>query len=255
MRLTLMAGCVARTPFRTQVEAASRAGFAGITTWPNIWRHAREKGGLTLRDMRRMLEDHGLVLEQVEAVPEWPPSEETIAICTELGGGMVVGMRLATGPLDLGKEADAVARFVELAATYSVSAAIEFVAFSSIPDAATAWNLIERSGSDAALVVDLCHHRRGGGQDAALLAVPPGRIASVQLADGPMRVPDDLLHEASMGRQWPGEGDLGVAGFVDLLKAHGVNGNLGLELHRPEFSDWETGRLIARLAEATRPFL
>lgn len=250
-----MAGCVARTPFREQVEAASRAGFVGITTWPNIWRHAQVKGGFSLRDMARMLDDNGLRLEQVEAVPEWPPSEETIATCAALGGGIVVGMRLAASPLELAREAEIVAGFAELAAGYGVRTAIEFVAFSGIPDVATAWTLIQLSGSDTGLVVDLCHHRRSGKGDSALLAISPDRIVSIQLADGPAKAPDDLLHEASMARQWPGEGDFGAADFVRALRVRDVDANLGLELHRPEFAALGADRVITRLAAATRPFL
>lgn len=252
MRHTLMAGCVARTPFRDQVEAAGRAGFSGISTWPNIWRHARAKGGLSLRDMRAMLEDNGLALEQVEAIPEWPPNEEVIAVCAELGGGMVVAMRFGDMPLDLAREADTLARFAALAGTYSLRAAIEFVAFSTIPDAVTAWRLVELSGSDAALVVDLAHHRRGGGDDAALFAIPPDRIASIQLADGPAQAPEDLLQEASTGRLWPGEGDFGVAGFVNALKARGVEASIGLELYQPAFAAVDASQLIGQLEKEGR---
>src|SRR3954469_3545310 len=70
-RLTLMAGCLPRTPFRDQVAAAVHAGFDSLTGWPNVWRHAQRKDGLTLADMRDLLQDNGLVLTDVDACSDW----------------------------------------------------------------------------------------------------------------------------------------------------------------------------------------
>ena len=55
--LVLYAGCMARLAFGDFVSAAADAGFDAITVWPNTWRHAMEKEGLTLAQMRAVLDD------------------------------------------------------------------------------------------------------------------------------------------------------------------------------------------------------
>lgn len=252
-RLTLMAGCVARTPFRTQVEAAARAGFQAITTWPNIWRHARERQCLSLRDMRTLLDDNGLVLTEIEGIRDWPPGNETLDVCAELAGQTVVAMLLDPAPYDLAQEVERFVGFAEAAQSRGLRPAIEFVAFGGIADAATAWRVIEQSGSaEAGIVIDLCHHVRSGGDDAALLAIPPERIVSVQIADGPAIAPPDLLEEATYGRMWPGEGAFDISGFVAMLASRGVRANGGLELYHRDFAAREPEEVIRQLAVAGR---
>jgi 4-hydroxyphenylpyruvate dioxygenase len=255
-RMILMAGCVARTPFRTQVEAAAKAGFDGLTIWPNIWRHATTRGGMTLRDMRALLDDNGLVLTDVEGIPEWPPGSAQLDACAELGGQRVVAMQLDPGPFDLAREADRFASFDEAARSHGLKTAVEFVSFGGLTDAATAWRLVQLSGSpDAGIVVDLAHHVRSGRNDAALFAIPPARIVAVQLADGPAAAPADIRQEATFGRFWPGEGDFDVAGFLARLATHGAHADVGLELYHPDFAMRDPDELIAEIAARTRALL
>lgn len=255
-RLTLMAGCVARVPFRTHVEAAARAGFEAITIWPNIWRHAVSKGGLSLRDMRKVLDDNGLALTDVEGVMQWPPGSEHLEVCAELGGERVVAMQLDPGPFDLPREAERFALFDEAAQAHGVKTAVEFVAFGGLRNASTAWRLIELAGSpEAGIVLDIAHHIRAQGTDAELNAIPAERIVTIQLADGPASPPDDLVQEATFGRMWPGEGVFDVSGFMGRLSQRGVRANVGLELYQPEFATRDPYALIEELARRTRACL
>lgn len=247
-----MAGCVTRVPFRTQVEAAARAGFEAITIWPNIWRHA-VKSGLSLRDMRMMLDDNGLALTEVEGVMQWPPGPEHLEACAELGGERVVAMQLDPGPFDLPREAERFALFDEAAHAHGVKTAVEFVAFGGLNKASAAWRLIELSGSpDAGIVLDIAHHLRGRGPDQDLNAIPAERVVTIQLADGPANPPDDLAQEATYGRMWPGEGEFDVAGFLRKLSQRGVRANVGLELYQPEFAARDPYELIEELARRTK---
>ena len=254
-RHVLMAGCLARTPFRVLVEAAGKTDFEGITIWPSMWRHALVKEGLSLRDIRALLDNAGLQLEQVEAIRDWPPKDDSLAVCAELGARFVVAMRMDCSSIDLAREADLFGKFAERCNAFGVRPAIEFVAFSGIPDAATAWAIIQQSDSDkAGIVVDLCHHVRGGGSDEALFAIPPERIVSIQLADGPAQAPADLADEAANGRLWPGEGDFNVAHFVQKLHDAGVRASGGIELYRPDFLLHKPIDVIRRLEAEGRPF-
>ena len=56
MELCFFAGFLPRTPFTQLVPAAASAGFTSMTLWPNVWRHARKKAGLTFAQMRGILD-------------------------------------------------------------------------------------------------------------------------------------------------------------------------------------------------------
>jgi sugar phosphate isomerase/epimerase len=108
---------------------------------------------------------------------------------------------------------------------------------------------VEKSGRpNAGLIVDLWHHIRGGGDDAALARVAPDRIYTVQFSDGPAKPPNDLAQEAMFHRCWPGEGDFNLTGLLRLLNAMGASAALGPELYQPSFADRNPAHVIQALA-------
>jgi sugar phosphate isomerase/epimerase len=263
---TFMAGCLARTPFREQIAGAAAAGFEAITIWPNIWRHAMAKDRLSIAEMRAMLDDHGLVLTDVDAYRDWGPPrtsesgvfgpmkrgfplDECLDVLAALGGRTLVAVHLTDTPFNWDRD---VAEFVQIcdkAAERGLRVGIEFVPFSNIPDVATAWSIVEKSGRpNAGLIVDLWHHIRGGGDDAALARVAPDRIYTVQFSDGPAKPPNDLAQEAMFHRCWPGEGDFNLTGLLRLLNAMGASAALGPELYQPSFADRNPAHVIQALA-------
>lgn len=265
---TFMAGCLARTPFREQVAAAAAAGFDAITIWPNIWRHAMLKDGLSIADMRAMLDAHGLVLTDVDAYRDWGPPrtsesgvfgpmkrgfslDECLDTLAALGGRTLVAVHLTDTPLNMDRDIAEFVRICDQAAERGLQVGIEFVPFSNIPDVATAWSIVESSGRpNAGLIVDLWHHIRGGGDDAALARVAPDRIYTVQFSDGPAKPPDDLVQEAMFHRRWPGDGDFNLSGLLRLLHDRGASAAIGPELYQPSFADRKPTEVIRALAAA-----
>jgi sugar phosphate isomerase/epimerase len=265
-----MAGCLARTPFRVQVAAASAAGFDSITIWPNIWRHARTPDALTLADMRAMLDDHGLTLTDADGCFDWVPvssatdsmrgpmrqrvpREEFFEVCAALGGTTVVAVHRTDAGLHPDRDIEGFAALCDDAARHGLRVALEFFPFSNVPDLGTAWRVVsEADRANGGLVVDLCHHVRSGRDDGLLARIPPDRIYTVQLADGPAAAPADLAAEAMYQRMMPGAGDFGVAGFVALLDAMGVRAPCGPELYSPSFDERPAGEVARQLYRALR---
>jgi sugar phosphate isomerase/epimerase len=250
-RPTFMAGCLARTPFRELVPAAASAGFASVTIWPNIWRHALRRDSLTLADMRAMLDGAGLTLTDVDACFDWVPAssapgpgpmrqrvarEEFFDVCVALGGTTVVAVHQTDAGLDLHRDVAGFAALCDDAAARGLRVVLEFVPFSNVPDLNTAWQIIDEAARpNAGLVLDLGHYVRSGRDDALLARIPPDRVYTVQLCDGPLAAPADLVHEAMYQRMMPGTGEFGVAAFVDQLHAMGVRASYGPELYQPSF--------------------
>src|SRR5215218_3680309 len=195
-----MAGSLPRTPFREQDAAASGAGFGGLTCWPNVWRHAQRRDGLSLAAMRSLLDDHGLVLTDIDSVSDWAPPvdgsagplpggasrREAIEVASALGATTLVAVHSVGGSLVVDRDVEAFARLCDDAGEHGLRVALEFFPFSGVPDLTTALAVLRQAGrSNAGLVVDVWHLARSGGKPEDLRQIPPGWVHTVQLADGP----------------------------------------------------------------------
>jgi sugar phosphate isomerase/epimerase len=249
--LDLYAGCLPATPFRSFVAAAEDAGFDGISVWPLMYRRAQSREGLEPATMRAIVLDAGLHVTELDACFDWIEPEEGTEpgrewardqffdAANQLGADTVVAAaRMNSTHLDLDTAVEGFADLCDDAARHGLRISLEFVAFSAIPDAATAWRIIDAAGRDnAGLVVDIGHHVRSGGDESVLRRIPPERIYTVQLVDGPADAPTDLFDEAQWHRADPGEGDFDVAGVLQRLAADGVRARIGPEIYRAGWSE------------------
>ncbi len=267
-----MAGCLPRTSFREQVAAAAKAGFAAMSIWPNIWRHAQAKDGLSLADMRMMLDDNGLALTDVDGCRDWTPPpriepdrlgpirhgpsrQECFDVCAALGGATIAVAHFSDPPIEFDRDAAAFARLCDDAAAYGLRVGLEFVAFSDVSDAGAAWWIVEAAGrANGGLVIDLWHHAHGAGHgdDALLRQIPPERIFTVQYADGLLQPAHSLIEETMFHRAMPGEGELDVLGFLRTLRAMGVRAPWGPELYRRSFEPCPPIEVARQLADSAR---
>ena len=82
--LVLCAGTLARASFRERVEAASAAGFAGISLFLADYHEAREEGHSDA-DLRALLADHGIAVAELDALLRWIPGTELGASANDTG--------------------------------------------------------------------------------------------------------------------------------------------------------------------------
>ena len=243
-----------------------------MSIWPNIWRHAQVKDGLSLADMRVMLDDNGLVLTDVDGFRDWTPPprigpdrfgpirggpsrQECFDVCAALGGTTIVVVHFSDPPIQFDRDIAAFAQLCDDAAAYGLRVALEFVAFSDVSDAGTAWRIAEGAGrANGGLVVDLWHHVHGAGHgdDALLRRIPPERIFTVQYADGPRQPAHSLIAETMFHRAMPGEGALDVLGFLRKLRAMGVHAPWGPELYQQSFEHRPPIEVACELAASAR---
>ena len=242
--LVLCNVAMATVPFAAFVEAASAAGFDGISLLGRSHRRATQRDGLSDAEMRRLVEDNGLVVTDVEAVGDWlgPPPDDQPAflhhvypvetyldVAAALGARTVVAVHFgAPAPLD--RAAERFAALCDSAADRGLQVALEFPAFGTIADVATAWEVSRLADRpNAGVLVDLWHHRRGGNDDEALRMLDGSRIYSVQLSDAagdPVGPPlEDVMH-----RCLPGAGDFGVVDHLRTLDDLGVRAPIGIEV-------------------------
>src|SRR5699024_3540672 len=70
--LILCAGTVLETSFRQRVRIAAETGFTGIGLRISDLHQSREEN-LTLPDMRRILDDYGIVVAEIDSLTQWMP--------------------------------------------------------------------------------------------------------------------------------------------------------------------------------------
>ena len=117
---------------------------------------------------------------------------------------------------------------------HGLRVALEFVPFTGVPDLPAALRVLDKAARpNAGLVVDLGHHARSGGAPEDLRSVPPELVYTVQLVDGPLQAPDDLLDEAMFHRQLPGRGALPLLADLRALADIGVRAAVGPEIFAP----------------------
>src|SRR5665213_748357 len=113
------------------------------------------------------------------------------------------------------------ATFCEAAATYGLTADLEFMPWTAVPDANTALRIVTGAASpNGRILVDALHAARSTTTLADLAAIPRHRLSYAQLCDAPAGIPatvDGLIHTARCGRLLPGEGGIDLGGMLRQL--------------------------------------
>ena len=229
--LIITGATLGNPPFRTLVEAAATGGFAGLSIFPNeIYRPARE-AGLLPREMRGILQDHGLVVNDVDplicsgdpldagAGGMGKEAEQLLFEAgEELGATYINVVFMAAKPLVVEQAAEVFAGVCDRASEHGLIPYLEFVPFMSVADAITAWKVVEAAGRPASgIMVDSWHCFRGTTTEADLESIPGERILGIQLNDAPSKPMDDLVEETLHHRLIPGDGEIDLVALLQLL--------------------------------------
>ncbi len=108
-----------------------------------------------------------------------------------------------------------------------------------------AWNIVRAADHPAlGLLVDSFHTLALNDDPSGIADIPAEKLFFVQLADGP-RLQMDVLSWSRHFRNFPGQGQFPVAGFVKAVLASGYRGPLSLEIFNDEFRS-APARLMAR---------
>lgn len=88
-----------------------------------------------------------------------------------------------------------------------------------LPTLRNVWDVVrEVDQPNCGIVFDTWHFIRSGADMELLRAIPRGRIAHVQLADGPLQpTSEDLWQDAGHHRELPGDGELPILEMMQTL--------------------------------------
>jgi len=262
--LVLAAQTASTEDFQERVSAAAAAGFSGIGLRPRDYAAARAAGA-TVGDLRAVLDEHGVRVVELEVLHHWAmpgdvgersrvAEQRFYAMAEALGGRHL----MANSELP-GSAHDAAAPFAALcdrAAEHGLLVVIEFLPWTSVPDAGTAWEIARIADRpNGGVLVDSWHHFRGAADDAQLLAVPPERNMAVQIDDAAADPVGALYDDTVHNRLLPGQGTFDLVHFVQVLDAHGVRAPYSVEVLSDRQRALPAATAAARAGEATRQVL
>lgn len=104
------------------------------------------------------------------------------------------------------------AEFCRLARRYGLTADLEFMPWTKVPDLSTARRIVETADeANGGVLIDALHFDRSASTIEEVAAMPHGLVNYVQFCDGPAaydRSADGLIHVARSARLFPGEGGI-----------------------------------------------
>ena len=262
-------------PLQEQIKAVKQAGFHELTLHPFMIGHYIS-AGLSLKDMKSMLDDSGIRVSRLDPLTTWAPDwraynfsdDYTITVSmdplelfelSKIFGTKHISLNgmWKPGRYDINELTEFYARICEKALPYDLTCDIEPIPmWGGCPRLEDALEVINKSGAEnVGLVFDVTHFTRGGTPMEVLEHIPGDLIHSVQICDGLMPKPDHLsLEEECFNRMWPGEGGFNIGPIISLLDRIGGLRAVGPEvfanyagMHTP--GDWIVDKTISSFTQ------
>jgi sugar phosphate isomerase/epimerase len=217
-RLLLSAGTLVKASFSERVRAAREAGFDAISLFPQQYLAARRKEKLGVGDMREILAEHDVSLDEVDPLLDWfgPRASPSESLMMEMAEGLGArSINVATAFVsDRSQEeiCDCFGQVCERVAQYGLRADLEFLPWTGVNTLTSALNILAAVNQpNAGVMFDLWHFFNSGEQLDVLRNLEPhqaARITSLQLNDAPDSIADlrlakkwlylkDMLHNAA----------------------------------------------------------
>jgi sugar phosphate isomerase/epimerase len=267
---TLATGAVPHTEhdystasFRQRVAAAAAAGFKGFGIWHSDLAHTLER--LALRDMRRILDDHGMRHIELEFLSDWwfKDGERKIASDAHkhllLEAAEILGARhikvgdFLNTPCAMPQLIESFAALCQEARDYGTSILFELMPFAQINTLAGAVELVSCADApNGGIVLDLWHVVKLGIPYAEAARIPLRFLGAVEINDGTFTAPWDLVTDTTSHRRFCGDGEFDVRGFVTAILDAGYTGAWGIEVLNAQMRLWEPEKLAERAAMTTR---
>lgn len=229
-----------------KLAAIAGAGFDGVEIFEaDVLAYDGTPG-----DIGAMIRDHGLEIiafqpfRDFEGMPEpqrsrgFERAKRKFALMNELGARDIL-VCSNVSPLALGGIDRAAADLRELgdvAEGFDIRVGYEALAFGRhVYDYRDSWEIVRRADHPRiGLILDSWHILARKLPVGAITSIPADRITFVQVADAPA-MEMDLLQWSRHFRNFPGQGDMDVDGFMKALLATGYDGWISHEIFNDRF--------------------
>lgn len=226
--LSLAALTVLELPPVERVRCAAAAGFSHVSlrliaATPEERHHDVVGNPRLRRELQQALDDTGLRVLDVE-IFRLAPATDVAAFGPVLEGAEQFGARHLLVAGNDPEPQRLVQRYGDLcqrAARHGLTADLEFMPWTDVPDLHTAVQLLRQVDQpNAGLLVDAFHFSRSGSRLDDLAAVPRPWLHFMQLCVVPAAPPltlEAIRTEARTARRFPGEGELDLAALLQAL--------------------------------------
>lgn len=218
------------TPAQALAVAARQGyGWVGLRLWPNapggVHQALLEQPAL-LHEALAVQRDTGvgvLDLEIIRLGPEFDP--HTWDALYEAGAALKAKAILVAGDdPDTARLAANYARLCEVMAPFGMTADLEFMPWTAVPDARSALRTVQAAGmpANAGILVDALHVGRSHTTLDDIRALPRALLHYAQICDaeaGTHWSTEQMIHTARCQRLLPGEGSIDVRGLFEALPA------------------------------------
>lgn len=176
-----------------------------------------------LAEVQAALADTGVTVGDVEIIRlkaqnDWDLFARFCDRCAALGARHVL---VAGDDTDAARLTDSFARFCDLAAPHGLTADLEFMPWTAVPDLAAAQRIVERAGRpNGGVLVDALHYDRSATTLDQIAALPRSMVNYVQFCDGvvPYDPGDEALIRVARGeRLFPGQGGIDLVGLAQAM--------------------------------------
>ena len=251
--------------FRDRCAQAQRVGFSGIGIWHADLEHVLERH--TLREMKQMLDDHGLRHLELEFLMDWFLDEDDdrrkasdknrrllFDAAAALGAHHVKVGNIPGTPCPLPQLTE---RFAELCADaaeqHDALIAYEFMPFDvNVHSVEAAVEVVGGAGAaNGGIAVDTWHLAKLGIVPDDLRQIPSKLLGWVELSDGQYENLPDPIDEVVNHRRLPGEGEFPIAACVEVCREIGYQGPWGVEVLSEELRNLPIEQIFDRAYETT----
>ena len=250
-------------PEAVRVAAATGYGFVGLRLWPNApgaqQQHLLGDAAL-LRETLAACRDTGVGVFDLEIVRIGEGFDPRLYLpLFEAGAALGARAVLVAGDdADLSRLGVNYARLCEQMAPFGLTADLEFMPWTAVPDAGSALRLVAAAGypSNAGILVDALHFGRSHSTLDDIRAIPRRLLHYAQICDGEAGThfsTEQLLHTARCERLLPGEGNIDLRGLFAALPADLPVSVEMINLERERTID--APQWAAQCLAASRPFL
>lgn len=256
-------GEISRFDFRERVEAAARAGFAGIGLWHTDLEHCMLHR--PLKEMKAILDDNGIRRLELEFLTDWFVTgarkdesdgrrKRLLDASAALNASHVKVGDFYNTPCTMAQAAEAFAELSEEAEKFGATIGFEFMPSSMIDNLADSLKMVEMSGvKNGGIVLDIVHVENLKIPYDEISRIPPDYLIGVELNDGALA--GSPLHDPARARRFCGEGDFDISGFVGAVRKTGYTGPWAVEVFSRELAELPLEELTEKAFRSTLPYL
>lgn len=171
------------------------------------------------------LDATGVTVADLEVVA-FRPDTEVASFSAFFDTGARLGAKnilIAGYDPDLARFTDRYAQFCAAAAPFGLTADLEFMPWTHVPNLATASRIVAQAGqANAGILVDALHFGRSNSSIVEIASVPASWLHYWQLCDAPAERPattDEMIHAARYERMFPGEGGIDLKSLARAMPA------------------------------------